>query len=116
MSNLLFNSYLRKYKLSNAVSSIISKKKIRKGAIFEALKKKICLSIRERSNVKKFLEDDANSKMCPGKRDHIEQIQKRYLSAPIKELHKKYQEEYSSKLNSLFECYYITEVKVIKFI
>lgn len=59
----------------------------------------MCMRLKESSNVRKFLEDDENSMMCPGKKDHVNQVQKRYLAAPLKEIHKKYCEQYSSKMS-----------------
>lgn len=99
VTNVIVNQNFKKYKLSNEVKSFISKKKLSKGILSESLKKKSCLSIKEGSQVKQFLEDDQNSTMCPGKKDTKKKMQKRYLSAPLKILHQKYCEKFLSKIS-----------------
>lgn len=98
VSNMLVTPLLKKYKLGKEVKNIISSKKIRKGVLSESLKKKMCLSMKEGSNVRKFLEEDENSKMCPGKKDVKQKVQKRYLAAPLKRLHQKFCVQNSSKM------------------
>lgn len=40
------------------------------------IKKKIRQRLKESSNVPKFLEDNENSEMCSGKKNHVKRVQK----------------------------------------
>lgn len=98
-ARLLLNSYVKKYKLAGKFKEFVSKRRIKSGVDTESMKKKICLSLREGQRVREFLEEDINSRMCPGKRDHSKNVQKRFLLAPLCDLHKKYCEKFTSKMS-----------------
>lgn len=99
VSNLLYTKYIKKYRLCGEVSDLVSRKFIRGGKQVETLKKKFSLSRRECANVRKFLEEDENSRMCPGKKDHVKNVQKRVLLAPMPVLHQKYCNLFNSKMS-----------------
>lgn len=99
VSEILCNSYIKKYKLCGTVRDIVGRKFIRNGKKVQSFKSKMCISLREGEKVRKFFEEDENSRMCPGKKDHKKNIQKRFLLDSITDLHKKYCERHSSKIS-----------------
>jgi len=55
--------------------------------------------IKEAKQVQNFLEEDQNSQMCPGKKDHKKKTQKRHLLYTMKELHEKYKDRFKSTIS-----------------
>jgi hypothetical protein len=97
LSSLVSSPYLKKYRMINQAEKLVSYKVYRKALMGQNTK-------RGRKNhphshlVKQFLEEDINSKMCPGKRDtrtkKKTKIQKRILLDTMKNLHGRFTKTY----------------------
>lgn len=112
-AKLLSGNILKKYRLMGKAKSFLSYKEQRnslasKGKHYVRKKKSNSISTEIASSVRHFLEEDVNSRMCPGKKDHKTKnkmkVQKRLLLDTLKNLHKKYTESHEIKLSYSSFC------------
>lgn len=103
IAKLVSNKYFKKYRMLGMAKGIVEykdAKNIATGKLFSCKSKNSqSLFLREQKNVLRFLQDDENSRMCPGKKDHKKGYQKRLLLDSMKVLHQKYKSKYSSHIS-----------------
>ncbi|CAH0546986.1 unnamed protein product [Brassicogethes aeneus] len=103
IAELVSNKYFKKYRLLNAAKGLLDyndRKNIASGKLFTSInKKKNTKLIREQENILRFLQDDRNSRMCPGKKDHKRNQQKRLLLMSMKDIFTKYKHQYKSTIS-----------------
>src|SRR6218665_3573857 len=102
IAKVIASHYLKKYKLLGFAKGICDYKTLAKVLGSKELqydRKQMVRGgrLREAKHVQSFLEEDLNSQMCPGKKDHKRTVQKRILLFSMKDLHTKYTKEHSSK-------------------
>lgn len=104
VAKLISGKVLKKYKLVGKAKKIVSYKLHKKYeenmkfTQYERKKRNSCLQKIVRQSVQDFLEQDINSRVCPGKNDYIRRgkivKQKRLLQDSCNNLHKKFMSEH----------------------
>lgn len=103
ISKVATSHMMIKYKMIGYAKRIVNYREFRKFVDYNSCTydKRVVptLMAREARRVATFLEDDENSRMCPGKRDGTKKFQKRILLNSLKELHSKYKIQYNSSMS-----------------
>lgn len=104
---MMTGQVIKKYKLKTYVASFTSKKLIHCRTELGSIKK----NQRVKNDIRCFLEQDENSRMCAGKREtvtrHKKKMQKRFLNDTMRNLHIKFLSkcpQYLNKVSYAFFC------------
>ena len=103
VGKIIASKLLKKYGLIGFAGHIIGYRELKNamrctGVAYEKNWKKNAFST-ESKMVQRFLEDDLNSRMLPGKKDGKKVVQRRLLLNSLKDLHQKYRTEFNSTIS-----------------